>query len=81
MMHRNLDRRVEALVRVVAPAHLSQIEDLFDQAMDERTASWWLQPDGVWERHSEAPDGSHLADLQERNMARVVRRRRTRVAR
>ncbi|MGC5171520.1 RNA degradosome polyphosphate kinase [Micromonospora sp. DT81.3] len=81
MMHRNLDRRVEALVRVVSPAHLTQIEDLFDQAMDDATASWWLEPDGEWVRHSEGPDGAHLADLQERNMARVIRRRRTRVAR
>ncbi|MBU4465746.1 MAG: RNA degradosome polyphosphate kinase, partial [Actinobacteria bacterium] len=28
MMHRNLDRRVEALVRIVAPAHLKEIDDL-----------------------------------------------------
>ena len=35
MMHRNLDRRVEALVRVVAPAHLKELSDLFDLAMSD----------------------------------------------
>ena len=35
MMHRNLDRRVEALVRVVAPAHLKELTDLFDLAMSD----------------------------------------------
>ena len=35
MMHRNLDRRVEALVRVVAPAHLKELADFFDLAMSD----------------------------------------------
>ncbi|MET0934211.1 MAG: RNA degradosome polyphosphate kinase, partial [Mycetocola sp.] len=38
MMHRNLDRRVEALVRLVAPAHLTEIGSLFDVAMDDNTS-------------------------------------------
>ncbi len=42
MMHRNLDRRVEALVRVVAPAHLKELTRLFDLAMSDTTSSWQL---------------------------------------
>ena len=43
-MHRNLDRRVEALVRVTDPAQQADLSDLIDLAMDETTASWWLEP-------------------------------------
>lgn len=81
MMHRNLDRRVEALVRVVAPAHLEKLAGLYDQAMDPETASWWLGPDGVWDRHSVGDDGKPLRDLQEVSMAQVVKRRRARASR
>ena len=35
MMHRNLDRRIEALVRLTDPDHLIEIGTLFDRAMDE----------------------------------------------
>ena len=35
MMHRNLDRRVEALVRLVDPDHIAEIGALFDEAMSE----------------------------------------------
>ncbi|HOA87135.1 MAG: RNA degradosome polyphosphate kinase [Microbacteriaceae bacterium] len=81
MMHRNLDRRVEALVRVVAPGHLAEFDALFDLAMSEKTSSWWLEPDGAWVRHARAADGKPLRDLQQLAMAEVVRRRRRRIAR
>ncbi|MFT4231085.1 MAG: RNA degradosome polyphosphate kinase [Microbacterium sp.] len=81
MMHRNLDRRVEALVRIVAPAHLQEFTALFDRAMSDETGSWHLGPDGEWTRHVEGPDGTRLADLQERTMASVQRRRRARAVR
>ena len=47
LMHRNLDRRVEVLVSITNPAHISEIGELFDIAFDEGTASWHLQPDGT----------------------------------
>jgi len=81
MMHRNLDRRVEALVRVVAPAHVKELVDLFDLAMAEGTSSWHLGAEGVWTRHSTDADGAPLVDLQEQTMARVQRRRRARAVR
>ncbi|MFH8249386.1 RNA degradosome polyphosphate kinase [Microbacterium sp. B2969] len=81
MMHRNLDRRVEALVRVVAPAHLKELLDLFALAMADTTSSWWLGPDGEWTRHSRDADGKALVDIQDRTMSNVQRRRRARAVR
>ncbi|ODT23943.1 RNA degradosome polyphosphate kinase [Microbacterium sp. SCN 69-37] len=81
MMHRNLDRRVEALVRVAAPAHLKELTELFDRAMSDDTSSWWLGRDGEWTRHSVDADGTPLLDLQDYTMANVPRRRRARAVR
>ncbi|MEV8220507.1 RNA degradosome polyphosphate kinase [Microbacterium sp. NPDC077391] len=75
MMHRNLDRRVEALVRLRDPAHLQELHDLFDLAMDPRTNSWHLGEGGEWKRVAEA-DGQPLLDLQDLTMASVQGRRR-----
>lgn len=81
MMHRNLDRRVEALVRVVDPKQIQELSDLFDLAMDDGTSSWHLRPEGEWIRHSVDADGAPLVDLQEHTMARVQRKRRSRAVR
>jgi len=81
MMHRNLDRRVEALVRVVAPGHVKELTTLFDLAMSDSTSSWHLGDEGVWTRHAFDDDGKPLADLQDRTMTHVQRRRRARAVR
>jgi len=70
LMHRNLDRRVEALVRVTDPAQLAELRGLIDLAMDESTASWWLSGDGTWTRHHLDSDGNQLRDLQQYLIAR-----------
>ena len=76
LMHRNLDRRVEALVRVKDPAQQSELRALIDLAMDEGTASWWLDGDGTWTRHHLDADGNSLRDLQQQ----LIANRRTRPA-
>ncbi|HEY9310294.1 MAG TPA: RNA degradosome polyphosphate kinase [Microbacterium sp.] len=81
MMHRNLDRRVEALVRVSAPAHVKELNDLFTLSMSDTTSSWHLGPDGEWVRHNVGEDGKLLLDLQDRTMTNVQRRRRARAVR
>ncbi|GAA3235393.1 RNA degradosome polyphosphate kinase [Actinocorallia longicatena] len=53
LMHRNLDRRVEALVRVNDIAHRDDLIKLLDKGMAEDTASWRLDGDGVWTRPAE----------------------------
>ncbi|WP_173923667.1 RNA degradosome polyphosphate kinase [Agromyces sp. Marseille-P2726] len=77
MMHRNLDRRVEALVRLVDPDHLAEIDGLFDLAMDDTTSSWWLDGDGVWTRHSVDEAGNPLVDMQAQLMKQVGQRSRS----
>jgi polyphosphate kinase len=81
MMHRNLDRRVEVLVRLTVPEHLAEMDHFFEQAMDEKTASWWMASDGSWVRHAADLDGRPLTDLQDTVMKEVSQRRRTGVKR
>ena len=76
MMHRNLDRRVEALVRLVRPEHLDELAELLDQAMSDQTSSWWLGSDGVWVRHDLSPSGEPLIDMQSALMRQIAGRRR-----
>jgi polyphosphate kinase len=54
LMHRNLDRRVETLVRVADPGHCADITGRFDLAMGMDTQCWLLDENGVWTRQ----DGS-----------------------
>jgi polyphosphate kinase len=65
MMHRNLDRRVEALVQVASSAHRARLRWLIAQGMDEGTSSWWLDADGNWTRHARDAGGRPLRDIQE----------------
>jgi polyphosphate kinase len=64
LMHRNLDRRVEALVRLDGPRQHEALESLFDLAMNPGTAAWDLGSDGVWLRRESEPGGEPLIDLQ-----------------
>jgi polyphosphate kinase len=75
MMHRNLDRRVEALLRIKDPAHLAELGELLELSMDPGTASWHLGPDGAWTRHAAGPDGEPLRDLQTHLITTRPRRR------
>lgn len=76
MMHRNLDRRVEALVRLTSREHIDELENMFDTAMAETTASWWLSADGSWMRHNLDAKGVPLADLQDTIMTSISARKR-----
>ena len=51
MMHRNLDRRVEALVRLSDPRHISDMKSLMSLGMSDDVSSWHLSGDGRWTRH------------------------------
>jgi polyphosphate kinase len=74
MMHRNLDRRVELLVRVADLGHQRGVRRFLDIGMDDGTSSWWLNADGYWTRHSRDEAGNPLRDVQET----LVRERRVR---
>jgi len=76
IMHRNLDRRVELLVRVTDPGHQDELRGLFERAMDDSTPSWWLDAEGTWNRHHLDPSGAPLRDIQDY----LIRSRRGRAA-
>ncbi|MFE6388156.1 MULTISPECIES: RNA degradosome polyphosphate kinase [Nocardiopsis] len=65
LMPRNLDRRVEALVRVADTEQCRRLVRLMDLAMDDGTSSWRLEPDGTWTRCTRDDDGRPLTDLQD----------------
>ena len=65
LMHRNLDRRVELLIRVTEPAQRAELRGLINRAMDPGTSSWWLAGDGTWTRHHKDAGGQPLNDLQD----------------
>lgn len=77
MMHRNLDRRVEALVRLTQQNHLDEVASLFERAMSDETASWWLEADGTWTRHARDESGRPLVDLQNALMKQINQRKRS----
>jgi polyphosphate kinase len=76
MMHRNLDRRVEALVRITSPEHIRELSQLFDLAMSDDTSSWHLDSDGTWIRHSVDANGRPLQDMQNVLMRQISGRKR-----
>ena len=65
LMHRNLDRRVEALVRITAPEQIDELIKYIDLQMADTTSSWHMEPDGTYVRHSKDEEGRPLVDSQE----------------
>lgn len=65
LMHRNLDRRVEALVRVTAPEQVDGLIRYVDLQMADSTMSWHMQPDGTYVLHTKDDEGRPLVDSQE----------------
>ena len=63
MMHRNLDRRVEVLVRVADPKLTPQLDYTFNSALDPETRCWVLHSDGQWVP-SPVDGGSQVRDHQ-----------------
>jgi polyphosphate kinase len=51
MMHHNLDRRVEVLVRLPGHTNLTAVGELLDLAFDPMTKAWDLESDGAWRRN------------------------------
>jgi polyphosphate kinase len=51
MMHRNLDRRVEVLVRLPEVALVEEVGEMLDLAFWHDTSAWELHSDGDWVRN------------------------------
>ena len=64
LMHRNLDRRVEALLSLSDPDHVATISGMFDLAFGPDISAWDLDQHGSWNRRVYGDDGESLADMQ-----------------
>ncbi|RIY26913.1 polyphosphate kinase 1, partial [Bifidobacteriaceae bacterium WP021] len=64
LMHRNLDRRVETLVRITAPDQVEALIQYIDLQMADSTVSWWMDGDGTYTLHSRDKEGRPLVDSQ-----------------
>jgi polyphosphate kinase len=78
MMHRNLDRRVEALVKLVQTDHIKDLKDIMDLAMSEKVATWILDREGQWQRRSVDDEGNQLPDMQDELMQLTLNKKRIR---
>ena len=65
LMHRNLDRRVEALVQLEDSEHVSYISSLLDLYLSPSTSHWSLGNEGKWTRVALNTAGEPLIDAQE----------------
>jgi polyphosphate kinase len=66
LMHRNLDRRVEALVPVEDPALRARLEEVLRTGLADDTLAWSLGADGRWthvERIGSVDTHRHLQDI------------------
>jgi polyphosphate kinase len=68
MMHRNLDRRIESLVRVRNPLMHDQMSAMLDLAFSKYVVAWDLSPEGQWTRTA-------YKDPAEKGSAGKIRRR------
>lgn len=70
LMERNLDRRVEALVRIKRPEHKIELDQQFDAAFSDEVSRWELHDGTRWIRKHKNQLGEPLADLQEVEISR-----------
>ncbi len=75
LMHRNLDRRIEALITIVAPQQKDFLVENIDMAMSDQVAGWELGEDGTYTRVVEDAEGTRLHDLQATYIRRQPKRR------
>lgn len=64
LMDRNLNRRVESLVKITKDEHKRALMKIFDQYTASTTAAWHLLPTGKWLLVDKDSNGEQLLDLQ-----------------
>ncbi|WP_210382918.1 RNA degradosome polyphosphate kinase [Trueperella sp. HMSC08H06] len=70
LMHRNLDRRIEALIKIVEPDQKEFLIEMVRRATSDDVRSWRMTADG-WVHTIRDAEGNLLADTQEELMARA----------
>ena len=67
LMHRNLDRRVECLVRIYNQPHIAQLKEILDIGLSDNTQSWHLNGQ-AWNRRSVSDTGALLLDAHSHHL-------------
>jgi polyphosphate kinase len=65
IMERNLDRRVEALVRIDAESHKRDLTEILDLSTSDRFRMWEMLEDDTWHYKKTGIEGKPLEDFQE----------------
>lgn len=65
IMERNLDRRIEALVRIDSPEHQLQLSEILDLSVSKRFRAWSMNTEDKWEYVKSDSEGKALEDFQE----------------
>ena len=72
MMHRNLDRRVEAMARIESDPIKTELRWLLQLSLRDNSSAWILDPAGSWIRTTPT-DADEVTNLQERLMERSIK--------
>ena len=73
IMERNLDRRVEALVRIDHPDHQRELSEILDLSISEKFRAWRMNRDDKWIYSKSDSEGKALEDFQEHFIERYKR--------
>jgi polyphosphate kinase len=65
IMERNLDRRVEALVRIDAVSHKKDLTEILDLSTSDLFRMWEMTEDDTWHYKKIGLEGKALEDFQE----------------
>jgi polyphosphate kinase len=65
MMQRNLDRRVESLVRIDSEKHKERLKGILDDSLSDQYSTWKLTEDNQWVRNVTDTDGNYLVNFQD----------------
>ena len=65
MMQRNLDRRVESLVRIESEKHKVRLQGILDDSISDSYSTWKLDDDNQWVRRIKDLDGNYLVNFQD----------------
>ena len=65
MMQRNLDRRVESLVRIDSEKHKERLKGILDDSVSDQYSTWKLTDDNQWSRHITDSEGKYLVNFQD----------------
>ena len=65
MMQRNLDRRVESLVRIDSEKHKERLKVILDDSVSDQYSTWKLTDDNQWSRKITDTEGNFLVNFQD----------------